>query len=87
MKAVALHTARTKAEKGCLERCIGGTEMRAHLLGLARGGFMPQARHGGNGVWALVALRSKLDGTGFEKEQIGQTQVALLAGIGSGGGK
>ena len=36
---------------------------------------MPQARHGGIGVRDASA-GSKLDGTGFEKEHIGQTQDA-----------
>jgi hypothetical protein len=48
---------------------------------------MPQARHGGNGVCALAVCGSKLDGTGFEKVQMGQTQVALVAGAGSDGGR
>jgi hypothetical protein len=48
---------------------------------------MPQARHGGNGVWALAVVGSKFDGTGFEKLQMGQTQVALFAGTGSDGGR
>ncbi len=47
------------------------------------GGVMPQARHGGIGVREARA-GSKLDGTGFEKEQIGQTQVALVSGGGAG---
>lgn len=38
---------------------------------------MPQARHGGKGVFALAALGSKFEGTGLENEQIGQIQVAL----------
>lgn len=45
---------------------------------------MPQARQGGSGVLALASEGSKLDGTGLEKEQIGQIQVALLA-LGGGG--
>jgi hypothetical protein len=48
---------------------------------------MPQARHGGNGVWALAVVGSKFDGTGLEKVQMGQTQVALFAGAGSDGGR
>jgi len=48
---------------------------------------MPQARHGGNGVRSLAVAGSKLEGTGFEKVQIGQTHVALLGGAGSGGGR
>lgn len=54
------------------------------------GGLIPQARHGGNGVFAFARLGSKFDGTGFEKEQMGQIQVALgslaaAAGIGADG--
>lgn len=45
---------------------------------------MPQAKHGGTGVWALAAVGSKLEGSGFEYEQIGQIQVALL-GLGEDG--
>lgn len=48
-------------------------------------GLMPQARHGGRGVWALAVVGSKLEGTGFEKLQMVQTQVAVLAGGGSTG--
>lgn len=47
------------------------------------GGLMPQARHGGIGVREASA-GSKLEGTGFEKEQIGQTQDALREGAGAG---
>jgi hypothetical protein len=37
---------------------------------------------------AFAAVWSKkLEGTGFENVQMGQTQVALLAGVGSGGGR
>lgn len=38
-------------------------------------GLMPQARHGGRGVWALADVGSKFEGTGFEKLHIVQTQV------------
>jgi len=44
---------------------------------------MPQARHGGIGVRDASA-GSKLDGTGFEKEQMGHTQDALIEGAGAG---
>lgn len=36
---------------------------------------------------ALDVTGSKFDGTGFEKEQIGQIHVALLAGAGSEAGR
>jgi hypothetical protein len=36
---------------------------------------MPQARHGGNGNEEFAFEESKFDGTGLEKEQIGQTHV------------
>lgn len=47
---------------------------------------MPQAKHGGSGVWAFAVEGSKLDGTGFEKLQMVQTQVAVLGGGVSTGG-
>jgi hypothetical protein len=47
------------------------------------GGLIPHARQGGMGVRDASA-GSKLDGTGFEKEQIGHTQVALAGGVGAG---
>jgi hypothetical protein len=53
----------------------------AALRTTAKGGFIPQARHGGGGVETLAILGSKLEGTGLEKEQIGQIQVALFAGV------
>lgn len=46
-------------------------------------GLIPHARHGGKGVCALAVAGSKFDGTGFEKLQMMQTQVAVLAGGGS----
>jgi hypothetical protein len=52
-----------------------------------RGGFMPQAKQDSNGVCSLAVAGSKLEGTGFEKVQIGHTQVALFTGVGSGGGR
>lgn len=48
--------------------------------------MIPQARHGASGVWALAVVGSKLEGTGLEKLQMVQTQVAMLAGAGSTGG-
>lgn len=47
-------------------------------------GLIPQARHGGRGVWALAEVGSKFDGTGLEKLQIVQTQVAEATFGGSG---
>lgn len=44
---------------------------------VVRGGLMPHARQGGSGVAAVAVAGSKLDGTGFEKEQIGHTHVAF----------
>jgi hypothetical protein len=46
----------------------------------AKGGVIPQARHGGNGKLSVAMLGSKLDGTGFEKEQMGHTHVPTTAG-------
>jgi len=57
----------------------------AALRTWVRVGLMPQARHGGSGVWALAVVGSKLEGTGFEKVQMVQTQVAVVAGGGSTG--
>jgi hypothetical protein len=45
-------------------------------------GFIPQARHGGRGVWAVAVAGSKLEGTGLEKLHITHTQVAADAGGG-----
>jgi hypothetical protein len=47
------------------------------------GGLIPQARHGGMGVREASA-GSKFEGTGFENEHIGHTQVALCCGAGAG---
>ena len=41
----------------------------------AKGGLIPQARHGGSGNASVAMVGSKLEGTGFENEHIGQTQV------------
>ena len=54
----------------------------------AKGGLIPQARHGGKGKEALARLGSKLDGIGFEKEQIGHIHVPVvgLAELGTANG-
>lgn len=44
------------------------------------GGLIPQARQGGIAVFALAVAGSKLEGTGFENEHIGQIQVAFAGG-------
>lgn len=59
----------------------------AALSTRANGGLIPHAKHGGKGVFALDVTGSKFEGTGFEKEQIGQIHVALLAGVGSEAGR
>lgn len=46
---------------------------------------MPHARHGGSGVRAFAVAGSKFDGTGLEKEHIGQTHVALTDGAAGAG--
>jgi len=58
----------------------------AALTTCTRGGLIPQARHGGNGVRSFAVLGSKFDGTGFENEQMGHIQVAFgsLTGAGEG---
>jgi hypothetical protein len=48
---------------------------------------MPQAKHGGSGVCIVAVDGSKFVGTGLENVHMGQTQVALLAGVGSAGGR
>ena len=48
-------------------------------------GFMPQARHGGNGNVGVAIVGSKFEGTGLEKEQIVQTQVPPTTGAEGGG--
>ena len=45
---------------------------------------MPQARQGGMGVFSFAAEGSKFDGTGFEKEHMGQIHVALVGIFGVG---
>lgn len=49
-------------------------------------GLIPQAKHGGRGVWTFAVRGSKFDGTGFENVQIVQTHVAVLAEGWSTGG-
>ena len=46
--------------------------------------MIPQARHGGKGVWAFAVPGSKFDGTGLEKLHIGQTHVAFVSLAGAG---
>lgn len=46
---------------------------------------MPHARHGAKGVRAFAVAGSKFDGTGLEKEQMGQTHVALTDGAAGAG--
>lgn len=60
--------------------------MMAAFSTCAKVGLIPQARHGGSVVWAFAAAGSKLDGTGLEKLQMVQTQVADVTEGGSGGG-
>ncbi len=51
------------------------------------GGFTPHVEQGVRGVRSLAVVGSKCKGTGFENAQMGQIQVAMLAGDGSGGGR
>lgn len=39
---------------------------------------MPQARHGGNGVFTVATRGSNVEGTGLENVQIVQTHVAAF---------
>lgn len=55
----------------------------ADLRIVVKGGFIPHAKHGGNGVEAVAVVGSKFEGTGLEKEHIEQTQVAFT-GLGDG---
>lgn len=48
-----------------------------------RAGLIPHAKQGGRGVCAFAVWASKLDGTGFEKLHMVQTQVAVFVGAGS----
>ncbi len=41
-------------------------------------GLIPQLKQGGSGICEFAVAGSKLEGTGLAKEQIMQTQVALL---------
>lgn len=51
---------------------------------VVKGGLIPHAKHGGSGTAAVAVAGSKFDGTGLEKEQIGQIHVALT-GLEEGG--
>jgi len=50
---------------------------------VVKGGLIPHARQGGRSDDGLAIAGSKFDGTGLEKEHIGQIQVALI-GLGLG---
>lgn len=47
---------------------------------------MPQARQGPSGVESFASAGSKLEGTGLEKEQMGQIHVAEVC-LGGGGSR
>lgn len=53
----------------------------------ANEGLIPQAKHGGRGVWTFAAAESKLTGIGFEKLHIVHTHVAVVICGGSDGGR
>jgi len=63
--------------------CLLDMEARAALQIWIIGGLIPQARHGGIFVWLFAVAGSKFDGIGFEKEHIGQTQVAFAPSVGA----
>lgn len=42
---------------------------------VVKGGLIPHARHGGKWVVGFAVAGSKFEGTGFEKEQMGQIHV------------
>lgn len=58
----------------------------AALVTCTSDGLMPHARQGGRGVCSFTKFGSKFDGTGFEKEHIGQIHVAVLSLAGAGEG-
>jgi hypothetical protein len=64
--------------------CLFVMALIAAFTTCTKGGFIPHARHGASGVRAFAVAGSKFEGTGFENEQIGQTQVALWEGVGAG---
>ena len=45
------------------------------------GGGIPHARHGGKGKEEFAFVKSKFDGMGLEKEQMGQTHVPDDLGV------
>lgn len=57
---------RGRSGRGDMTGCLLVTLLMAAFKRWVKAGFMPQARHGGKGVWALAEAGSKLDGTGFE---------------------
>ena len=63
--------------------CLFDMPAIAALTTCTVGGLIPHARHGGMGVREASA-GSKFEGTGFEKEHIGHTHVALCCGAGAG---
>lgn len=71
--------------------CLGSGDSRlaaaliAAFSTVVKGGFIPQARHGGRLTVAVAVAGSKFEGTGFEKEQMGQIQLAFI-GLEEGGG-
>lgn len=84
-KPVFAVSSRGRSGSGATTCCLLVALLMAALSTWVKAGLMPQARHGGSGVCAFAEAGSKLDGTGFEKLQIVQTQVAELAGEGSTG--
>lgn len=76
---------RGRSGKGATTGCLLVALLMAAFSTCVKAGLMPHARHGGRGVWAFAVAGSKLEGTGLEKVQIVQTQVAALAGDGSTG--
>lgn len=95
---VGVGIARLDARPSELSRRVAGDDCAAAALPAGRfdmaaiaalvtctsGGLIPHARHGGKGVLAFAVAGSKFDGTGFEKEHIGQIQVAFVS-LGGGG--
>jgi len=52
----------------------------AALSIVAKGGLIPHVKQGGIGKASFAVEGSKLEGTGFENEHIGQTHVPVATG-------
>lgn len=76
---------RGRSGSGATTGCLLVALFMAAFSTWVSAGLMPHARQGGRGVCGLAVAGSKLEGTGLEKLQMVQTQVAAVEGDGSGG--